>query len=343
MPIDVSINKFSDTEWEGLIENIPQHSLYHHIGWRKVIIKSFDQPTYYLTAHENNLIAGALPLVHLKSIIFGNFLISLPYFNYAGVSAKNKEAEKALVKKAIELADSVGTDYIELRYTENRDLGLPVKLNKVTFFLKLNYSLEETWKALDPKVRNQVRKAEKSNCQIEIGGIEKVDDFYNVFCVNMRDLGTPVYSKTFFKNICEEFPDIAKILVVKMGNKTVAAGFTLAHNNVLELPWASSLRKYNKYCVNMFLYWEIIKHASTNKFEWFDFGRCSKDVSTYHFKKQWGAEERQLYWHYWTKEGTEKPEVNPHNPKYKIFITIWRRLPLWITKTIGPRIVRNIP
>jgi FemAB-related protein (PEP-CTERM system-associated) len=343
MSLEVRVNQYNDAEWEKFIENNPYHSLYCHLGWKKVIDSTFGHPTYYLAAIENNLISGVLPLVHLKSFVFGNFLISLPFFNYAGIHAKTEFIEKELVKKSIEIANAVGADYIELRHKEKYELGLPFKSSKVTFFLKLDNNPEVIWKSLDSKIRNQVRKAEKSDCKIEIGGREMIDDFYDVFCVNMRDLGTPVYSKDFFKNICEEFPNAVKIFIVKIGRRAVAGAFTLFHDGTLEIPWASSLRKYNKYCTNMFLYWEIIKYACLSNVAWFDFGRCSKDGSTYRFKKQWGAEERQLYWHYWTKEDTKRPEVNPHNPKYKILIWVWRRLPLWFTKLIGPCIVRNIP
>lgn len=343
MSIEVLINKYKSTEWDKFIDTIAGHSLYHHIKWKEIIEKTFGHSSYYILVKRNGQLLGVLPTVHLKSFLFGNFLVSLPYFNYAGICAETRDAQLALLDKAIDLAKKLGVEFLELRHTQNYNLGLPVKLKKVTFFLRLNPNPEVLWKGLDPKVRNQIRKAQRSDCQVEIGGLNKLKDFYNVFSVNMRDLGTPVYPKRFFENMLIEFPDIAKIFIVKMKGKAVACGFTLAHHDVLELPWASSLRRYNRYCPNMLLYWEIIRYACQNGFSWFDFGRCSKGESTYKFKKQWGGEERQLYWHYWLREDKQVPEINPDNPKYRFFIAIWKRLPLWFTRLVGPHIVRNIP
>ena len=159
----------------------------------------------------------------------------------------------------------------------------------------------------------------------------------------MRDLGTPVYSKTFFSNILHSFPEHCQIVIVYMETKPVAAAFLLGYNDTLQIPWASTISDVNHLSMNMLLYWEVLKFAIENRYHYFDFGRSSKNSGTYRFKQQWGAKPKQLYWHYWLAENTELPRLNPDNPKYALAINTWKRIPVFITRLIGPPIVRNLP
>lgn len=317
-------------------------AFYHLSGWKTVIEKSFHHQAVYIYATKNSRLVGVFPLVHIKSLLFGSFLVSLPYLNYGGVVADDKEIEKLLLADAINTAQHLKADFIELRHTQKKDLNLMNKQHKISMFLSLPTDPEMLWKNLDAKVRNQVRKAEKNYLKVAQGKIEKLDDFYSVFSVNMRDLGTPVYSKKFFRNILEAF-DQAKIFIVYSEQKPIAASMVMGLKNRLEIPWASSLRAYNHLCANMFMYWQILKYACESGHAVFDFGRCTPEESTYRFKKQWGAQPVQLNWQYWLANGKPLPEINPHNPKYRTAIKIWQKLPVGVTKLIGPQIVKYIP
>ena len=158
-----------------------------------------------------------------------------------------------------------------------------------------------------------------------------------------QDVGTPVYGKSFFQNILSETGLDVAIAIVYYQHRPVSAGFLIAFRDTLEIPWASTLRQANQLNANMFLYWHILKYAIKRKFEFFDFGRSSSDAGTFRFKQQWGAKPQQLYWHYWLPCQAELPELNPNNPKFRILIAVWRRLPVWLTKIIGPRVVKNLP
>jgi FemAB-related protein (PEP-CTERM system-associated) len=170
-----------------------------------------------------------------------------------------------------------------------------------------------------------------------------MDGFYEVFCRNMRDLGTPVYGKSFFRNILETFPDTTRIISVMLENKTVASGILTWFKDSLEVPWASSISDHREKCPNNLLYWEAIRFAIRNGSRKFDFGRSTPGEGTYRFKKQWGALPYPLYWQYLLKDGKQLPELNPKNPKYEMAIKVWQRLPLVVTNLLGPRIVKNIP
>ena len=334
----------SDTSsaWDEYVSHHPDASFYHLSGWKSVIEKSFGHKAIYLYAMKNSRVVGVFPLVHLKSILFGSFLISLPYLNYGGVLANDNEIENLLLADAIKTAQNLKADFIELRHTAAKDLNLMNKQHKISMFLTLPNDPEILWKNLDAKVRNQVRKGEKNNLTIEHGSIEKLHDFYAVFSINMRDLGTPVYSKQFFKNIIQQFK-VSKIFIVYSKDKPIAASMVMGLKNRLEIPWASSLREYNQLCANMFMYWHVLKYACESGYSQFDFGRCTPEESTYRFKKQWGAQPVQLNWQYWLANGKPLPEINPNNSKYQSAIKIWQKLPVGVTKLIGPPIVKYIP
>jgi FemAB-related protein (PEP-CTERM system-associated) len=159
----------------------------------------------------------------------------------------------------------------------------------------------------------------------------------------MRDLGTPFYGKPFFYNILESFPENSQIIVLRMNNQPVAAGFLIGYRDTLEIPWASTIRDVNQLSMNMLLYWEALKFAIQSGFRYFNFGRSSRDAGTFRFKQQWGAQPKQLYWHYWLGEQGELPTLNPSNPKYALLINLWKRLPVTLTRWLGPPIVKNLP
>jgi len=340
----VQLYKEDATAWDAFVASHVHSTNYHQYAWRKVIENSFGHTTYYLVTRDGeNEICGVLPLVHMKSALFGSFLVSLPFFNYGGLLYSDDNAGCILLDKVRCLLRDVSADHAELRHFNSCLEGLETKLHKVTMILDLEKDEETQWKAFDAKVRNQVRKAQKNGLKAITGHIELLDGFYEVFCRNMRDLGTPVYSKDFFRNILETFPDTTSIISVILDGKAVASGILVWFRDSLEVPWASSISDYREMCPNNLLYWEAIRFAIGNGSAKFDFGRSTPEEGTYRFKKQWGARPVQLYWQYLLEQGKNVPELNPDNPKYRLAIKIWQRLPVTLTKVLGPQIIRCIP
>jgi FemAB-related protein (PEP-CTERM system-associated) len=331
-------------EWDAFIATHADCTNYHRYGWKQVVERSFGHRTHYLAARNGgDAICGVLPLVHMKSPLFGSFLVSLPFFNYGGVLSAGDEATAGLLDESRRLLQGVGADHAELRHRAMCGEGLATKQHKVTMILDLEKDEETQWKALDAKVRNQVRKAEKNGLHTVTGHRELLDGFYEVFCRNMRDLGTPVYSKDFFLNVLDAFPDSTRIISVVLNGKTVASGILTWFRDTLEVPWASSNRDFRELCPNNLLYWEAIRFAIHTGAAKFDFGRSTPDEGTYRFKKQWGTRPLQLYWQYLLRDGKALPELNTKNPKFEIAIRVWQRLPVSLTIMLGPHIVRNIP
>lgn len=326
------------------IERSATTSVYHKYEWGEVIRDSFGKKTYYLVDDPGEgELGGILPLVHLKSLYFGNMMISMPYFNYGGVCADDGETRNRLVEEAARIAEDLGASHIEFRQEEPLENGFPFKSEKVSMRLRLPGSAEELWKSFPAKLRSQVKVPQKNGMTARVGGIDELDGFYDVFSANMRDLGTPVYPKCFFRNILEKFPGRSHVCSVYSGDTAVASGFLVGFKDTLEIPWASSIRKFNRLGPNMLLYWTVLRFACEKGFAVFDFGRSTAGEGTYKFKEQWGAAPRPMRWHYWLRDGKCMPEINPRNRKYRTAIEIWKRLPVPLTRLIGPHVVKNIP
>jgi FemAB-related protein (PEP-CTERM system-associated) len=339
--IRVSIAKASDGgAWEAYVDARGDAAGYHSWRWRQVFADAFGHEPVYVIAREGGLITGVLPMVQIKSMLFGRTLTSLPFLNYGGVIADGPEIAKALIEAAQHEAVARRCSHVELRHVEAQFPELPCKQHKVSMRLKTAPGM---WEALDRKVRNQIRKAEKSGLVVERGGAELVGDFYDVFARNMRDLGTPVYSRRLFDEVMRVFPDRAQIHVVRLNGLAIAGGLTYRTSQMVQLPWASSLRSYNTLCPNVLLYWDAIQFANESGAGVFDMGRSTPNEGTFKFKAQWGAEPVPLHWEYQLIEQAELPNVSPANPKYQFAIALWQKLPLAVTLRVGPMIVRAIP
>jgi FemAB-related protein (PEP-CTERM system-associated) len=184
--------------------------------------------------------------------------------------------------------------------------------------LPLTGDIDSMWTGLDRKVRNQIRKAEKNALTTEVGGSELIEPFYDVFASRMRDLGTPVYSRAFFETIVATFPSTTRVFLVRSGATAVAAGISCEHRDILEVPWASSLKEYRDQCPNNLLYWHVIRYAIERGLRQLDFGRSTPGEGTFHFKQQWGAQQEPLCWEYRLLSRQTVPDQSPKNPKFRL-------------------------
>jgi len=331
-----------EQQWNKYVLNSSSSTGYHQIGWKHIIEKTYRIKPFYLMATDDGKVHGILPLFFIKSKLFPTHLISLPFLNYGGICADDVDVEKQLLMEAVNLMNELKAEYVEMHYLNQQELDLATSEDKVTMLLQLEEDPEVLWKSFKAKVRNQVRKAEKSGLEVKVGGDEYLDDFYEAFAINMKDLGSPVHSKSLFENLLHEFPESTRIFTVYMDSEIVGGAIFISFKDTAEVPWASSKREYLQYCPNNLLYWEMIKYACEQGFKYFDFGRSTKDSGTYRFKKQWGAESKQIYWQYYLSDGVQIPESNHTSLKERFMIGIWKRLPLRVTKSLGPRIRKNI-
>ena len=332
------------SDWDHFVDSCDAAEAYHPYEWRKVFERVFGHRCFYLLSRDDaGNVNGVLPLVQLNSRIFGNFFVSIPCFNYCGTLTSSEAVRSELISAAWKLARESGASHVELRHRGRINAELPYRDDKVAMQLALPESSDELWQQFSSKLRAQIRRPTKDGATSEEGGVELLDDFYAVFSRNMRDLGTPVFPKDLFREMCDSFPDATRIFIVRIDGKPCAAGITYGFRERLEIPSASSLREYNRSSVNMLLYWTVLQHAIRQGYRLFDFGRSTVNAGTYRFKKQWGAEPEQLHWHYCLPPGAKMPSLNPQNAKFRLASKVWQRLPLGVANALGPRIVRNLP
>jgi FemAB-related protein (PEP-CTERM system-associated) len=318
--------------------------LSRHPGWLGVLQDGLGHVPYCLQAQRGDQLVGILPLAYVQSLLFGRFLVSLPYLNYGGPLSTDDGAACSLLDAAVDLADRLKVRYLELRDERAYDHPRLVAnaSMKVHMRLPLPEDADQLWKKLDAKVRNQVRKGQKSGVTLAWGGVELLDDFHSVFSENMRDLGTPVYGKALFRAILAQFGERTEFGVARLGTKPIACCLLFHGWGVTEVPSGSSLRAFNSTCANMLMYWTMLERACARGQTEFDYGRSSPDSPTFKFKKQWGAQPHPAIWSHFLRQG-DAADMRPTNPKYGRAVRIWQKLPLWLTRLVGPRIVRGIP
>ncbi len=329
-------------DWREHLRDNPAATVYHDPRWGQVMARAYGNTPFYLTARRGGAISGTLQLVHQKSLMFGSHLCSLPYFDAAGVLADDEESRDALIDAARSLMLRRRAGWVELRQSASLDESLPARTDKVTLHLQLGGDPDDLWNRLKAKVRNQVRKATRAGLVCVRGGGELLDEFFPIYVRNMRDLGSPPHSRRFFAVLAETFGESVALFVVRQGDQPVAGSLALADRGAFRVPWAASDWRVRNLCANMLLYWEMLADACRRGSGVFDFGRSTRDAGTYRFKRQWGAEEVPLYWHFLLPEGRAVPELRPDSPKYRIMTACWRKLPLCLARTLGPRIIRKL-
>ncbi len=237
MATDLQISAVSESgrvDWDAFVRSRPDAFGYHEWTWRGIFERAFGHEGVYLAARRAGRIEGILPLVLIRSLLFGRTLTSLPFVNFGGVLADSDEVARALLNEAAVIAKARGSKHLELRHIGRRFEDLPCKQHKVTMRLALGSPEASAsgsgsaalWDRIDRKARNQVRKAQKSELTVVRGGTELLPEFYRVFARNMRDLGTPVYAQKFFEEVLGAFPDRAHLIVVRLKDAPIAAGFT---------------------------------------------------------------------------------------------------------------------
>jgi FemAB-related protein (PEP-CTERM system-associated) len=329
--------------WDGFVLDHPEATVYHLESWRDVLQKVYGLETRYLSARSGGRVMGILPLARVGAPFLGRRLVSLPYHMYGGLIAEGEEAKACLLEAATGVARDLGADVIELRNRSLVDSSWVSREDKVSVVLDVPEDPEVLWKSLSAKVRNQCRKGEKEGLTCEVNPPGALEDFYGIMVTNMHRLGSPVHAREFFAAARDTFPDRSRIHVVRSDGSPVAAGFTLSFREKVEIPWASSLWEYNRVCANMFLYWNILRDSIEQGARVFDFGRSTKDSGTHKFKLQWGGKEVPLHYQYWTGTEAEEAPAGTQGKAFQVASRVWSRLPVRVTRVLGPHIVRRLP
>lgn len=334
-------------QWDDFVHRHPESSPYHLFAWTAAVEGAYGFKISNLIAERDNRVVGVLPLVQMNLPFMKPNIIALPYCDIGGVLAEDDATEESLIQAGIAEAKSILANMIELRGEFGKWTGrentfsISSHTNKVRMLLDLPVSSEMLWDGFKSKLRSQIRRAEKNGLVFEFAN-KRIDDFYSVFSNNMRELGSPVHSKKWFEEIVKQYGDNAKVGLVYHDSKAIGAAIILRAGNKISIPWASTLRDYNRLSPNMLLYWGMLKYSADNGADVFDFGRSTPDEGTYRFKAQWGAIAAPLVWNTIFVNGKEKVVKPGINRNRKVIESIWKRLPLGWANMFGPTIRKYI-
>lgn len=328
--------------WHDYLQVRPDATVYHDSRWGAVMALAYGNRPFYLTALRAGRVVGAAQLVLQKSVLFGKHLCSMPYFDSAGVLADDPPAGEALVAKARSLGEKLGVGWVELRQLASLGPAIPQRTDKVTMWLELPDSEQAMWDQLKTKVRTKVRKSRKNDLEVSQGRKELLGEYYAIYSRTMRDLGSPPHSRRFFRLILDEFGQAVRLFVVRSEGRAVAASLALTDRQGFHVPWSGSDTRFRRLGGNRLLYWEMLAFAAESGCGVFDFGRSTRGSGTYGFKKEWGAREVPLHWHYLMPPGREVPELRPDSGRYRLMVACWKKLPVCVAKALGPRIISKL-
>ncbi|HEX3178484.1 MAG TPA: FemAB family XrtA/PEP-CTERM system-associated protein [Methylomirabilota bacterium] len=337
-----------DKAWDRFVEHHPAATVAHLSGWGRVAAAAYGHTPVYLMAVDDGEPVGVLPLVAMQSRLFGRRLVSMPFLDYGGVlvapdAGPAGTIEAALVDEALAVARETRSASLSLRQLYPVALAQPTATDRATMLLPLTTS-DAMWKALPSERRNRVRKGEKNGLTAAWLGADSLEEFYRVFAVNMRDLGSPVHSRAFFTHMLDEVQDAARVLLVRdRDGRTVGAAVCLFFRDTIMVPWVSSLRDAFALCPNFVLYWEVIRHGCEHGYRTLDLGRSFKNAGTYEFKRQWGAQPHTLPWIFIDTAAGGAPSVERDTSRFAPLIRAWKRLPMPAANVLGPWIRGQVP
>lgn len=341
--IGVHVERFvgDAAEWDAFGRTQHGFTHFHLYGWRTVIERVFGHECIYLAAREDDgHLVGVLPLVRVRSAVFGHYLVSMPFVNYGGPLGA-PGAIALLVEHAAELARAAQVKLLELRSRVPLPIVCDVSHRKITVLLDLPRDAAALFARFGAKLRAQVRRAAREEVSVRFGS-DRLDAFFEVFSRHMRDLGTPTQPRALFAAISDVFGGDVWFGVATRRDEPIAAGCGVCWGGELEMTWASSLRAYNPIAPNMLLYWSFMERAVAQRLTTFNFGRCTPGGGTHRFKQQWGGRDEPLWWYHPASSRAEATP-SPHDARYAWGQRVWRHLPTRIATALGPRIVRYIP
>ncbi|MFZ5609474.1 MAG: FemAB family XrtA/PEP-CTERM system-associated protein [Pseudomonadota bacterium] len=344
MPLPVSVKRLAWEEaarWDAFVADHPAGTPFHLTAWGRAIAATFGHDCHYLYAERDGAVAGVLPLIHIKSRIFGSSLISVAFAVYGGPLFHDPETHQALEAEAVRLRDALGASLVEYRAIDGVSAAATTNATRyATFVRAIDPDPEVNMKAIPRKQRAMVRKAIGLGLEARLD--EAFTDHYRLYSESLRNLGTPSFPARHFANLKRFYGDDCDVLTVTHQGAPVASVLSLYFRGTVLPYYGGGGALARQLAGNDFMYWALMEHARARGCTLFDFGRSKVGTGAYAFKKNWGFEPRPLHYQYLLAPGAAAPDLNPLNPKYQRMIKLWQRLPLWVANWAGPLIVRSL-
>jgi FemAB-related protein (PEP-CTERM system-associated) len=327
--------------WDAYVEAAPGATFFHRAAWQDVLEKSFGHRSFFLYAERNGTIAGILPLAQVKSRLFGNALVALPFAVYGGIVADDEVAATVIETEAERIARALGVDHLEYRNMDARHADWPMQDLYVTFRKAILPDDEANMQAIPRKQRAMVRKAIQRGLRAEVdAGVER---FFALYADNVHRHGTPALPKRYFERLASAFGQDCEVLtVLDPSGVPVSSVLSFYFRDEILPYYAGDAVRARELAANDFKYWALMCHARARGAKVFDYGRSKVGSGSFAFKKNWGFEPRPLHYEYRLYKRDAVPQNNPNNPKYKLMIAAWRRMPLALANFLGPFIVRSL-
>ena len=316
-------------------------SVYDLPEWARIVDEAYGIKSHVLAAFNQDQIVGTLGLFEIKHPLFGHYLTTAVFDTDGGLHFDSPAARDALAAEARTLAARLGVAYLVIRTRAAALDGFRLDQRYRTAVLDLDGGSEVVWKRLPSKTRNQVRRGMKEGFTVE-AGLDQCDAFFDVFHRHMRDLGSPAHSRAYYEAIVRHLGERAEFVTVREGNVVVSGALVFRINGTAMNYHTVSLREYNRRCPNYLIYWQMIEASCGRGDRAFDMGRSEAGTSAMDFKDNWTPREVVLDYNYFLLKMKEVPFLNPRNPRFRIATAAWRRLPLAVTKSLGPRLITGL-
>lgn len=343
MHTPITVHELDDAQsarWDAYVNQAAAASFFHLSGWRTVLQRAFGHRTRFLYAEQDGALCGVLPLAQVKSLLFGNSLVSTPFCVYGGIVADTPAAYAALRDRAVALAEELGVDHLELRNIEQREPDWPRKDLYVTFRRPIDPDPEQNMLEIPRKQRAMVRKGIKAGLESELE--DGVENLYTAYSESVRNLGTPVFARAYLEILMEVFAGQIDVLTIRQDRTLVGSVMSFYFRDQVLPYYGGGTADARRVAGNDFMYWELMRRSAEKGLRLFDFGRSKQGTGSYHFKKNWGFEPEPLNYEYHLVKAGEMPDLNPLNPKYRLFIAAWKKLPMGVSRLIGPHLARSL-
>jgi FemAB-related protein (PEP-CTERM system-associated) len=331
-----------EDECDRFVMSSPSGTIFHLSQWKSVVEEVLGHQCFWFVGRSENGICGVFPVAQVRNKLFGDCLVSLPLAVYGGICAEDADVYFSLLKAGSELAHRLNVKYLELRNrTEQFPTSLAGRNLYVTFTQDLAPGPEKLFQGLPRDTRYMVRKSQKAG--LEWTEDLTLDEFYEIYARSVHRLGTPVFSKALFARLLNDFRKHCRLFGVRKNKKAIAGVLCLYFRDQVMPYYGGALAEHNKESPNNFMYWNLISQSCREGYRYFDFGRSKRGTGSFDFKSSWSMEVTELPYRYQLVRASEVPQLSPIDQKFRLPVSLWKRMPFACTKILGPRVVRWIP
>jgi len=328
------------TVWDAYVLAHPDGTFFHLSAWESVLAEAFGHRSHYLLCLAGDRLCGVLPLAEIRSLVFGHSLVSTPFCAYGGILADSEDSKRLLEAQAIERALALRVDYLEMRSRKQQHPDWPYRDLYVTFRKPMSENMENNLRAIPNRQRAMIRKGARNSLQWCLD--DHVNRHYAMYSESLRNLGTPVFAKRYLEILKRTFGDQCEVCTATHEGKAIASVMSFYFREEVLPYYGGGTQAARELAGNDFLYWHVMENARQRGARLFDYGRSRRGTGSYNFKKYWGFTPEPLFYEYFLVRSRKAPNLSPVNPRYQALISIWRKLPLPVTRVVGPWLARAL-